>query len=154
LELDILAEENEGATRSERLILMRKIALSIMKLLKAFCPLLIGSVWRGTIKRGSDIDIEVYSDKPEELMPLLRKAKLEKLRTKMMTVNTHGKTEASFHIHAESLNECFVEIVVRSLDEKGRKRECDFFGDEIKGLSIQELEKLLKENAGKRFLPS
>jgi predicted nucleotidyltransferase len=65
LELDKIAEENEGSKRKERLIEMRKEALKIMKLLDRYCPVLIGSVWRGTIKHGSDIDIAVYTDDPE-----------------------------------------------------------------------------------------
>ena len=68
LELDKIAEENEGAKRRERLIQMRKEALEIMHLLGGFCPVLIGSVWRGTIKQGSDIDIAVYTDDPEEIL--------------------------------------------------------------------------------------
>ena len=52
LELDKIAEENEGENRKERLIQMRKEALKIMKLLDAYCPVLIGSVWRGNNKAG------------------------------------------------------------------------------------------------------
>ena len=72
LELDKIAEENEGAKRKERLIQMRKEALRLMKLLEWFCPVLIGSVWRGTIKQGSDIDIAVYADDPEEIVNVLK----------------------------------------------------------------------------------
>ena len=72
LELDKIAEENEGAKRIERLIQMRNEALKIMKLLDAYCPVLIGSVWRGTIKQGSDIDIAVYTDEPEEIVQILK----------------------------------------------------------------------------------
>ena len=68
LELDKIAEENEGSKRKERLIEMRKEALGIMKQLERFCPVLIGSVWRGTIRQGSDIDIAVYADEPEEVL--------------------------------------------------------------------------------------
>jgi predicted nucleotidyltransferase len=67
LELDKIAEENEGTKRKDRLIQMRTEALEVMRLLSGFCPVLIGSVWRGTIKQGSDIDIAVYTDEPEEI---------------------------------------------------------------------------------------
>ena len=70
LELDKIAEENEGAKRKERLIQMRCEALKIMELLGACRPVLIGSVWRGTIRLGSDIDIAVYSDEPEEIVKI------------------------------------------------------------------------------------
>ena len=55
---------------------MRKGALKIMKPLANFYPVLIGSVWRGTIKAGSDIDIAVYSDDVQEIVNIL-KAKLK-----------------------------------------------------------------------------
>ena len=65
LELDRIAEENEGEKRRDALIQMRTEALEVMWLLSAFCPVLIGSVWRGTIKQGSDIDLAVYADDSE-----------------------------------------------------------------------------------------
>ena len=71
LELDKIAEETEGSTRTERLVQMRTEALRIMKILEKYSPVLIGSVWRGTIRRGSDIDIEVFYDDPEEIIPIL-----------------------------------------------------------------------------------
>jgi hypothetical protein len=43
---------------------------------------------------------------------------------------------------------------VRSTEEAGKKRKCDTFGDEIKGLKIEQLEKVLKENPAQRFLPT
>jgi predicted nucleotidyltransferase len=154
LELDHIAEENEGSSRPERLVHMRREALEIMTILKAYCPVLIGSVWRGTIRRGSDIDIAVYHDEPDEVVTLLRDAGLKILRTERVTVNKRGKTEGSFHIHAESSDNQSVEIVVRPAEEAGRKRTCEVFGDELKGLKLRELEKVLRDNSNERFLPS
>ena len=102
LELDKIAEENEGAKRKERLIQMRKEALKIMKLLDAFCPVLIGSVWRGTIRQGSDIDIAVYADEPEEVVKILKAEGVRVLKTARTTVNKRGLTLESFHVYAET----------------------------------------------------
>lgn len=153
LELDKIAEEHEGPVRKERLIEMRKEALRIMKLLKTGSPLLIGSVWRGTIRRGSDIDIAVYHDAASEIVNILRANGYKISTTEWTRVTKKGKTEASFHVHAETLNGQKLEIVVRSSEEASRKRKCEIFGDEIKGLNIQELEKLLKENPTQQFIP-
>ncbi len=71
LELDNFAAETEGEARIQRLIKMREQALLIMNVLRLHCPMLLGSVWRGTIKRNSDIDIEAYSDKPKEIVACL-----------------------------------------------------------------------------------
>ncbi len=153
LELDKIAEENEGAKRVERLVQMRNEALKIMKLLDAYCPVLIGSVWRGTIKQGSDIDIAVYTDEPEEIVQILKSEKVKISKTAWTTVNKRGITMASFHIYAETSDRYGLEIVARSCEEAGKKRKCEVFGDEMKGLKVQELEKVLKTNPTQRFLP-
>jgi predicted nucleotidyltransferase len=154
LELDSIAEENEGAARKELLSQMRLEALKIMKILEAYKPLLIGSVWRGTIRRGSDIDIAVYHDSSSEIVNLLKAKGLDVSKTEWTNVTKKGKTESSFHIYTEILRKQKIEIVVRNPEEASRKRRCEIFGDEIKGLGLRELEKLLKENPTQKFIPS
>jgi predicted nucleotidyltransferase len=153
LELDRIAEENEGPARKERLIQMRTEALKTMKILEAYSPLLIGSVWRGAIRQGSDIDIALYHDSPSEILNRLKANGFEVSKTEWITVTKRGKTEISFHIYTETLGKQRIEIVVRSSEETHRKRKCQIFGDEIKGLNIRELEKLLKENPTQQFIP-
>jgi predicted nucleotidyltransferase len=154
LELDKIAEENEGPKRKERLIQMRKEALNVMQLLGAFCPFLIGSVWRGTIKQGSDIDIAVYTDEPEEITEMLKAGGVRVLKTAWTTVNKGGATLGSFHIYAETPSKHVLEIVARSREEAGKKRKCETFGDELKGLNIKELQKILESNPTQQFIPS
>ena len=154
LELDKIAEENEGAKRKERLIQMRKEALEVMRLLGGFCPVLIGSVWRGTIKQGSDIDIAVYADESEEIVKILKSGGVRVLKTAWTTVNKRGATLESFHIYAETASKHGLEIVVRSREEVGKKRKCETFGDELKGLNIRELEKVLESNPTQQFIPA
>jgi predicted nucleotidyltransferase len=104
LELDKIAEEKEGLHRIERLVHMRNEALKIMKLLEKFYPLLIGSVWRGTIREGSDIDISVYSDEPEKVINTIKNSNLRIISSSWSTINKQGLTLTSFHIHAEDFN--------------------------------------------------
>ena len=153
LELNKIAEENEGPKRKEHLIQMRKEALDVMRLLSVFYPVLIGSVWRGTIKQGSDIDIAVYTDEPEEITKILKAGGVRLLKTAWTTVNKRGATLESFHIYAETASRHGLEIVARCREEAGKKRKCETFGDEIKGLKIQELEKLLRDNPTQKFIP-
>lgn len=153
LELDKVADENEGEARKNRLIQMRKEALGIMRLLSSFCPVLIGSVWRGTIKQGSDIDIAVYTDEPEEILNVLKPAGVKVTRTGWMTVNKKGATLDSFHIYAQTQTNHGLEIVARNQEEAGRKRRCETFGDEIRGLNIKDLEKVLEHNPTQKFIP-
>ena len=153
MELDKIAEVNEGTTRKERLIQMRKGALKIMRTLKDYSPILIGSVWRGTVRRGSDIDITVYHDMPDEILNLIKTvAKIS--RTEWISVTKKGKTEESFHVYVETSSKQPIEIVVRSSDEAGYRIKCEVFGDELKGLNIQELERVLKENPAQKFIPA
>jgi predicted nucleotidyltransferase len=153
VELDKIAEANEGPARKERLIQMRKEALKIMRALKEYGPLLIGSVWRGTTRQESDIDITVYNDVPSEILNILKKKSLKVSKTEWTTTTKRGKPEASFHIYVETSGKQRVEIVVRSSEEASRKRKCEIFGDELKGLNIKELERLLKENPAQKFIP-
>ncbi len=154
LELDKIAEENEGPKRKVRLVQMRQEALKIMRLLDAFCPVLIGSVWRGTIKQESDIDIAVYTDEPEKVVNTLKSEGVKVSKTAWTTVNKAGVSLASFHIYAETQAKHGLEIVARGQEEADKKRKCETFGDELKGLNIKELKKLLACNPTQQFIPS
>ncbi len=154
LELDKLAEADEGALRKERLTRMRTEALRTMKILKSYEPVLIGSVWRGTIRRGSDIDIAVYHDDPDCIVSLLKTKGSQISKAEWVTVTKKGQPEASFHVIVEAAGNPRIEIVIRGSEEARRKRTCEIFGDELKGLNIQELTKLLKENPTRQFIPS
>jgi len=152
IELDNIAEENEGSTRRERLVRMRREALKVMQALKMYKSLLIGSVWRGTIHYDSDIDIVVYHDEPGDILEILRQNNLEIKQTEWAAVTKKGKRKRSFHVHAELPTKEKVEIKIVSDLELGKER-CEIYGDEISGLSMQDLNALLRENPTQRFLP-
>lgn len=52
----------EGPDRRRRLFAMRAEALVVLRALDAFHPRLIGSVWSGHARRGSDVDVHVFGD--------------------------------------------------------------------------------------------
>jgi len=153
LELDYVAEENEGEHRKVRLVEMRTEALEVMKLLSSFCPVLIGSVWRGTIKQGSDIDVAVYTDTSDSVTEALKAGDVKVSSTQWTTVNKQGATLESYHIHAKTQNGHSLEVTVRSAEESGKKRRCETFGDEIRGLTIAQLEKVLQTHPTQQFIP-
>jgi len=62
-----LSELAEGSRRTRRLFAMRIVALEALRALAPFEPRLIGSVSTGHIRRGSDIDIQVFTDNEEPL---------------------------------------------------------------------------------------
>jgi hypothetical protein len=59
----------------------------------------------------------------------------------------------SFHIYAQTPAKHGLEIVARSTEEMGKKRRCETFGDELKGLDIKDLEKVLQTNPTQKFIP-
>lgn len=154
LEIDRLAEEREGSARQERLVKMRQDALILMHILKEHSPLLIGSVWRGTIHYASDIDIVVCHNEPADVMDTLRRSGVKLVQAERVTVTKKGKRKGSFHIYVELLDKEKAEIKVVQSSEASRKEKCGIYGDQIRGLNIKELERMLRENPLQRFVPS
>ncbi|MCW4001363.1 MAG: nucleotidyltransferase domain-containing protein [Candidatus Bathyarchaeota archaeon] len=153
LELDRVAEENEGDARRTRLIQMRQEALAVMRLLSGFYPVLIGSVWRGTIKRGSDIDIAVYTDSPDQVATALKDGGVKVTKSQWSTVNKKGATLESLHLYAQTASGHGLEVVVRAAEEAAKKRRCETFGDEMRGLNINQLERVLATHPTQQFIP-
>lgn len=153
IELDRIAEEKEGAARKKRLIQMRRQALKLMKILEVYNPVLVGSVWRGTIHRESDIDVTIYHDEPDDVLAMIKQNNLRVMKTEWMPVTKEGRKKTSFHIYLELPKKEKAEIIVRSSEEAGFKGKCEIYGDVITGLGTKELEKLLQGNPVQRFVP-
>ncbi|MBS7646911.1 MAG: nucleotidyltransferase domain-containing protein [Candidatus Bathyarchaeia archaeon] len=157
MELDRIAEEKEGATRQERLIRMRQEALNLMKTLKRYSPVLVGSVWRGTIHHKSDIDINVYHDQPEEVSATLEQAGIKIVEKGWIAMTKGGKWKRAYRVLAKLPSGEEAEIIVKNQAEAeaehDAKESCEIYGDIISGLNIHELEKVLSKNPTKRFVP-
>jgi len=153
-ELDRIAWENEGEKRNERLIKLRKKALELMMILEKFKPKLIGSVWRGTTHRNSDIDIAVYCQTPEKVLNVLKKNNLKIVRSEWQSVVKNGEKRKSFHIFLNFNSDIETEIVVKSPEEYEKTEKCEIYGDLITGLNIQQLKEVLDKNPLQRFLPN
>src|SRR5882724_10997193 len=61
-QIQLFARIHEGDRRTENLRDMRIEALRLMRLLRTFRPRLIGSVMTGHVRKGSDIDLHVFTD--------------------------------------------------------------------------------------------
>lgn len=153
IELDRIAEETEGSERKERLVMMRKQALKLMKILKIYNPILTGSVWRGTIHRGSDIDIKVYCNEPSNVVKEIAQHNIEIVQNQWMTVTKKGLKQSSFHIFLQLATREKAEIIVRRHEEADCKERCEIYGDLVTGLDVQELENILEKNPRQRFVP-
>jgi len=152
-ELDAIAEEMEGSSRRRRLVQMRREALEIMRTLEDFNPRLIGSVWRGTITKNSDIDIVAFASNPDNVQAQLRKKGFSIVRTEWTSVTKEGRRETSFHIFLALSSGNEAEVVVRPQDKMNHYEKCEIYGDLVTGLDGLQLTKLLKDNPLKKFVP-
>ena len=154
LELDRLADEVEGPERRERLVSMRREALRIMELLRDLYPRLIGSVWRGTARRDSDIDIAVYSDDPGEVRRRLEQAGYRVVDYKVVRADKGDRVVETHHIYLETEIGNMAEVVVRPMSELHKKPDrCEVYGDLMTGLGVEELRKVLETDPYKKFIP-
>lgn len=152
VELDRLAGEVEGGDREKLRVDLRREALTIMSCLKAFHPRLIGSVWRGTARKGSDIDIEVFCHDREAVIKEVEKV-YHATRLEHVSKTDEGKTERYLHAYFNLPSGHEVEVVIKSLERLSERRKCEVYGDYIVGVTLLQLRKLLDENPYKRFIP-
>jgi len=152
--LDKIAGEKEGSSRQELLVQMREEALQIMQILKDFYPKLIGSVWRGTAHKNSDIDIVTFPQDPKKVHAKIKENNFKITKTEWLSVTKKGKKEASFHIYVVLPSNNEAEIIVKSLEKKDSLEKCEVYGDEMTGLDYPKLQKLLKEKPTQKFVPT
>jgi predicted nucleotidyltransferase len=153
-ELDRIAEDREGDQRKELLLRMRKEARELMDALEEFRPRLVGSVWRGTARQNSDIDVVTFSQEHIQVLDALQRHSFEVERSEWVSVTKEGRKEASFHIHVLLPSGDEAEVVVRCLSQLRIPERCETYGDVKTGLSLKQLTKILKENPLQKFVPT
>ena len=95
-----LAFLHEGDQQRENLSEMRFAALAMMQKLERFRPRLIGSVLTGHVRKGSDIDLHVFSDSVECVCSLLETNGLRvDVQRKLVTKNGESNTYVHIHMH-------------------------------------------------------
>ena len=152
-ELDSIADEIEGKSRLKRLLRMRKEALEIMQYLEDYSPRLIGSVWRGTVHKNSDIDITVFSHDPKDVMKRIAERNFKIIKVEEDVIAEGEDKRSTFHIHIILPSGDEAEVVVRDPKDKMRDEICEIYGDVIRGLSLNDLRKILESDPYKRFVP-
>ena len=152
VELDTLTDQYEDPGRQRMLIRMREIALEVMRTLSDLSPVLIGSVWRGTVRNGSDIDIVVYHPESIKVTQMLGKYLIVEEEQKQFILD--GILRTSTHI-SMILDDHPVEVVVRPPEDRDLYREerCETYGDLKRGISLPQLEKLMSADPLRRFVP-
>ena len=152
-ELDAIADEIEGEARLKRLLRMRREALEIMQCLEDYSPRLIGSVWRGTAHKNSDIDITVFSHDPKDVLRRISERSFKVIKVEEGIIAEGEDKRSTFHIHIILPSGDEAEIVVRDPKDRMRDEICEIYGDVIRGLSLNELKKILESDPYRRFVP-
>jgi hypothetical protein len=154
LELDKLADETEGPERAERLVQMRKDALWIMVILGDFHPKLTGSVWRGTVNRNSDIDIEAFTSNQHKILERITESGLAVSKAQWISISKEHELERVFQVHVILPSKSEVELIVRSPDRRDKSDMCETYGDHVKGLDIHQLRRILLTDPLRKFVPA
>lgn len=139
-QIEIVARAFEGERRARRLGEMRVEALRMMKLLSEFRPRLVGSTLTGHVRRGSDIDIHVFSDSVEAVRLALENAGLphEVIRKRVVK---HGEERTYTHIHVSARFE--FELTVYPAQLANYRFKSSITGKPMERASIAELEALI-----------
>src|SRR5437773_9968946 len=100
-QIQVFARLHEGERRTRHLCDMRLEALRLMRLLRAFRPRLIGSVMTGHVRKGSDIDIHVFSDSPGLVADLLEREGLQfDVERKQIVKFQEARVFTHIHVYA------------------------------------------------------
>lgn len=140
-QIQALARVHEGQRRTEKLRQMRVEALRMMRILRTFRPRLIGSTLTGHVRKGSDIDLHVFSDSVEAVAAALEAEgichEVERKR-----VRKQGVEQTFTHIHA--YDHFPLELTIYAANMAHYVFKSSVTGRAIERASIAELEELLE----------
>jgi hypothetical protein len=139
--IQILACMYEGDKRKDNLRDMRLDALHLMRRLKRFRPALIGSVYTGHIRKGSDIDIHVFSDQVAAVTMVLDDLSLE-YEVENKRIVKHNEERVFTHVHATGRFP--YELTVYAEDKASFVFKSSITGKAIERATIPELEIFLQ----------
>jgi predicted HD phosphohydrolase len=141
-----LANLYEGDRRQENLLEMRLEALRLMRLLDGFHPRLIGSVLTGHVRKGSDIDLHLFSNHLSAVTTVLEEHRMQYSVEKKRVIK-HNEERVFTHIHvSDRFN---FELTLYPTDKINYPFKSSITGRLIERASIAELEQLLeKEQPG------
>jgi predicted HD phosphohydrolase len=141
-QIQALARFYEGDRRDRNLRDMRIEALRLMRLLAAFRPRLIGSVLTGHVRKGSDIDLHVFSNSLSAVTTVLDDENL-RYDVQHKRVVKHNEERIFTHIHVPA--RYGFELTLYAEDKVNYPFKSSITGRPIERATIPELEQLLRE---------
>ena len=140
-QIQLYARLHEGDKRTAHLKKMRLAALGMMRLLRPFKPRLIGSVKTGHIRKGSDIDIHVFTNSANAVSDILENEGYQfDVERKAITKFQESRVFTHIHVH-DRFN---FELTVYDEDKAHYVFKSSITGKAIERASIAELEDMLK----------
>ncbi len=139
-QIQLFARIHEGDKRLEHLRDMRLAALRLMRLLRPFRPRLIGSVMTGHVRKGSDIDLHVFTDSVSLVTGLLEHEG-HQFDVERKQIVKHNEARVFTHVHVH--DRFNFELTVYAEDKAHYVFKSSVTGKAIERASIRELEELL-----------
>lgn len=143
-----LAELAEGSRRTRRLFAMRVVALETMRALAPFEPRLIGSVSTGHIRKGSDVDVQLFTDDDGALELHLRALDWTYERERV-SIQKFGEIREYLHYHVADAFP--IELTVYERRELRFVPRSSTDGKPIVRVKITALESLLAREHGEAW---
>jgi hypothetical protein len=140
-QIQAFARMHEGDRRTENLKEMRLHALRLMRRLCRFRPRLIGSVMTGHTRKGSDIDLHLFSDHVDPILAVLDEDGLQ-YDVERKEITKHGETRLFTHVHVYDVFP--FELTVYAEDKAHYVFKSSITGKAIERASIAELEQFLR----------
>jgi predicted nucleotidyltransferase len=141
--IQVFARTHEGEGRTANLKEMRLAALGLMRRLRRFRPRLIGSVMTGHTRKGSDIDLHVFSDSVELVTAVLDEEGLQ-YDVERKLIEKHGEARVFTHVH---VHDAFpFELTIYAEDKAHYVFKSSITGKAIERASIAELEQILAKD--------
>ncbi len=134
------ARTHEGERRTADLKDMRLHALRMMKLLARFRPKLIGSVMTGHTRKGSDIDLHLFSDHIEPVTSALDDEGVQ-YDVERKQITKHNETRVFTHVHVYDVFP--FELTVYAEDKAHYVFTSSITGKPIERATTRELEELI-----------
>ncbi len=139
--IQVFVRLHEGEHQSEPLRSMRLAALRLMRQLRQFKPRLIGSVLTGHIRKGSDIDLHLFSDSVEPITHRLEgEGYAFEVERKQVTKQHETRLYTHIHVHEKFA----FELTVYRENQAHYVFRSSITGKAIERVSIRELEELLE----------
>lgn len=139
-QIQAMANLLEGDKRKENLREMRVAALSMMRRLDRFHPRLIGSVWTGHIRQGSDVDLHVFSNNASSVTNVLDEHNL-RYTIERKRILKHNEERTFTHIHVT--DKYSFELTLYPEEKINCVFKSSITGRAIERASIPELEQFL-----------